>query len=149
MAELKTKVNDASVADFLGAIASAQVREDCQAIVGIMEAATNAKARMWGANIVGFGQYRYVYASGREGDWMLIGFAPRKQNITLYIMGGFDQYDELLAGLGKYTHAKSCLYIKRLSDIHLPTLKKLVRASVQHMIKKHAPAKRKSAKAAP
>jgi len=149
MAEPKTKVNDASVADFLGAIPDEQVRQDCQAIVDIMQAATNDKPRMWGTSIVGFGQYHAVYASGQEIDWMLIGFAPRKQNITLYIMSGFEQYDELLTTLGKYSCRKSCLYIKRLADIHLPTLKKLVIASVKHMIKTHSPAPRKRSKAAP
>jgi hypothetical protein len=92
---------------------------------------------MWGDSIVGFGKYHYVYPSGREGDWMLISFSPRKQNITLYIMSGFEQYEELLSTLGKYTRGKSCLYIKRLSDIHLPTLKKLIQASVDHMIRTH------------
>jgi hypothetical protein len=88
---------------------------------------------MWGTSIVGFGSYHYKYASGREADWMLTGFSPRKQNITLYIMAGFEQYHEMLARLGKHTCAKSCLYIKRLSDVHMPTLKQLVQASVQHM----------------
>jgi len=133
MAELKTKPNQASVADFLSAIHDEHIRQDCWAIVDIMQEATQAKPQMWGASIVGFGSYHYKYASGREADWMLIGFSPRKQNITLYIMAGFEQYDEMLARLGKHTHAKSCLYIKRLSDVHVPTLKQLVQASVQHM----------------
>jgi hypothetical protein len=98
-----------------------------------MQEATQSKPQMWGASIVGFGSYHYKYASGREADWMLTGFAPRKQNITLYIMAGFTQYDEMLARLGKYTTGKSCLYIKRLSDIDVPTLKQIVQASVQHM----------------
>ncbi len=87
---------------------------------------------MWGAGIVGFGEHRTFYADGRESNWPLIAFAPRKQNITLYIMDGFKQYDQLLAKLGRYSTGKCCLYIKRLSDVDLPTLKKLVRASVQH-----------------
>jgi hypothetical protein len=135
MAELKTRVTKASVPAFLKAIADDQIREDCHAIAKIMEAATGAKPRMWGPSIVGFGSYHYVYASGREGDWMLTGFSPRKKNITLYIMAGFDRYDDLLATLGTFTTAKSCLYIKRLSDVHVPTLKKLVTASVKHMKK--------------
>jgi hypothetical protein len=147
MAELKTKVNKAPVADFLNAIKDEQVRESCWAIVEIMEAATKAKPKMWGSNIVGFGSYHYVYASGREGDWMLTGFSPRKQNITLYLMGGFEQHDALMAKLGKYTTAKSCLYIKRLSDVHVPTLKKLVQASVKYMLKTYPPAPGKKAKA--
>jgi hypothetical protein len=140
MAEIKTKVNDASVADFLNAIPEAQVRQDCWTIVEIMEAATQAGPRMWGTNIVGFGEYQQVYANGKTAGWMLTGFAPRKQNITLYIMGGFAHYDDLLAKLGKHTHAKACLYIKRLSDVDLPTLRQIVDASVQYMKKINSPA---------
>jgi hypothetical protein len=139
MAELKTKRTDASVTDYLNKIENDQVRQDCWAILEIMQDATKAKPLMWGDSIVGFGTYHYVYASGREGDWPLIGFSPRKQNITLYIISGFEQYEELLVGLGKHTRAKSCLYIKRLSDIHLPTLKKLIQASVDHMIATYKP----------
>jgi hypothetical protein len=146
MAELKTKVNNASVADFLNAIDDEQVRQDCWVMVEIMEAATKAKPQMWGSTIVGFGSYHYVYASGRDGDWPLIGFSPRKQNITLYLMGGFEQHGELLAKLGKHSTAKACLYIKRLSDVHLPTLKKLVQASVKYMIKTYSPTPSKRAK---
>ena len=94
---------------------------------------------MWGAGIVGFGTYRCTYANGREADWMVTAFSPRKQNITLYLMGGFAGRDELMAALGKHSCGKSCLYIKRLSDVHLPTLKKLVRASVQHVKKTNPP----------
>ncbi len=140
MAELKTKVSDASVTDYLNAIEKEQVRQDCYVILELMQDATKAKPKMWGDSIVGFGAYHYVYASGREGDWPIIGFSPRKQNITLYIMAGFEQYQELLAGLGKHTTAKSCLYIKRLSDIDLPTLKKLIQASVDHMLATTKPA---------
>jgi hypothetical protein len=137
MAELKTKLTDASVTEYLNAIENDQVRQDCWVILEIMQDATKAKPKMWGDSIVGFGMYHYVYASGREGDWPLIGFSPRKQNITIYIMAGFEEYEELLARLGKHTRAKSCLYIKRLSDIHLPTLKKLIQTSVDHMIATH------------
>jgi hypothetical protein len=135
MAELKTKPTAASVESFLKAIQDEQVRNDCWTIVDIMQKATKAKPQMWGAGIVGFGSYHYKYASGREADWMLTGFSPRKQNITLYLMGGFDNHSELLAQLGKHSCAKSCLYIKRLSDVHLPTLRKLVKSSVQYMKK--------------
>jgi hypothetical protein len=138
MAEQKTKPTDVSVADYLNAIENDQVRQDCWAIVDIMQEATKAKAQMWGSSIIGFGKYHYVYASGREGDWMLIGFSPRKQNITLYLMGGFGQYENLLASLGKYTRGKGCLYIKRLSDIDLPTLEKLIQESVNYMISTYA-----------
>ena len=149
MAEPKTKRTNASVADFLDRIKDEGIRQDCWAVVDIMKAATKAEPRMWGTSIVGFGQYHYVYASGREADWPLTGFSPRKQNITLYIMSGFKQRDDLLAKLGKHDCGKVCLYIKRLSDIHLPTLRKLVRASVEHMKKTHAPSRRKRSQAAP
>lgn len=137
MAELKTKATNASVKAFLDAIPDEQKRKDCQAIVKIMESATNSKPEMWGASIVGFGRYHYKYESGREGDWMLIGFSPRKQNITLYIMAGFDDYDTLMARLGQYSCGKSCVYIKRLSDLHVPTLQTLVKQSVKHLRKKY------------
>jgi hypothetical protein len=135
MAEPTTKVNEASMADFLNAIPQAQVREDCWTIAEIMQAATDDKPKMWGTNIVGFGRHRTVYAKGKEADWMLIAFAPRKQNITLYGLIGFEGHEELLARLGKHSCGKGCLYIKRLSDIDLPTLKELVQASVQHKTK--------------
>ena len=135
MAELKTKLNDASVDDFLNAIKDEQVRQDCWALVDIMQKATKSKAQMWGTSIVGFGSYRYKYSSGREMDWMLTAFSPRKQNLTLYIWPGFEGYDELMAQLGKHTCGKACIYIKRLSDIHLPTLKKLINGSVRSVLK--------------
>jgi len=134
MAEPKTKPNELPVADFINAMPDAQVRQDCWTIVEIMQEATKAPAQMWGAAIVGFGRYRAVNASGKGNDWMLIGFSPRKQAITLYLMlGGVENSDELLARLGKHTRGKGCLYIKRLSDVNLPTLKELVRASVAYM----------------
>jgi hypothetical protein len=135
MAELKTKRNDASVDDFLNAIKDEQVRQDCWALVDIMQKATKSKAQMWGTSIVGFGSYRYKYSSGREMDWMLTAFSPRKQNLTLYIWPGFEGYDELMAQLGKHSCGKACIYIKRLSDIHLPTLKKLINGSVRSVLK--------------
>ena len=141
MAELKTKPKDTPVSDYLNAIENDQVRQDCWDILEIMKAATNSEPVMWGDSIVGFGVYHYVYASGREGDWPLTGFSPRKQNITLYLMAGFNQYDELLKNLGKHTTGKSCLYIKRLSDVHRPTLEKLIQESVTHMIKSKAAGK--------
>jgi hypothetical protein len=141
MAELKTKRNDASVDDYLNAIKNEQVRTDCRAIADIMQKATKAKPQMWGSAIVGFGSRRYKYSSGREIDWMLIGFSPRKQNITLYILSGFEGQDELMAQLGKHSCGKGCVYIKRLSDVHLPALKKLINGSVKHMLKSNPPDK--------
>ncbi|OFW37449.1 MAG: hypothetical protein A3J29_21055 [Acidobacteria bacterium RIFCSPLOWO2_12_FULL_67_14b] len=137
MAELKTQKTAASVSSFLNAIKDDQVRKDCKTIAGIMQKATKARPAMWGSSIVGFGTLNYTYASGREVEWMMTGFSPRKQNITLYIMAGFDKYDDLMAKLGTYSCGKSCLYIKRLSDVHVPTLTKLVESSVKHMRKRY------------
>jgi uncharacterized protein DUF1801 len=136
LAELKTKQTEESVEKFLNEINDAGRREDCYKVAKLMEEATGSKPKMWGESIVGFGSYHYKGASGREGDWPLIGFSPRKQNLTLYIMAGFDGYGELMKRLGKHSSAKSCLYIKRLDDIHLPTLKKLIRESVKMMKKR-------------
>ena len=133
MAELKTKENDQSVETFLAGIEDAQKQQDCRTLVAIMQEATGAAPRMWGDAIVGFGHYHYKYASGREGDWFLTGFSPRKQNLTLYIMAGFDHYDALLSKLGKHSIGKSCLYVKRLADVDMPVLTELVVESVAHM----------------
>ena len=133
MAELKTKPTDQSVESFLNSISDDQRREDCFTVLELMKRVTQTEPQMWGSSIVGFGSYHYKYASGREGDAILTGFSPRKQNLTLYIMAGFDQYDELLKKLGKHSVGKSCLYIKRLADVDLPTLEELVRGSVIHM----------------
>jgi hypothetical protein len=135
MAEAKTQRTKRSVTAFLNTISDAQKRQDAFAIVDIMRKATKAEPAMWGSSIVGFGLYRYKYASGREGEWPLTGFSPRKQNLTLYIMSGFEEYDELLKSLGKFKTGKACLYIKQLDDIDLPTLRKLIKQSVQHMKK--------------
>ena len=138
MAELKTKLNDASVDEFLDKVKDEAIRADCRSIVEMMKQATKAEPKMWGSSIIGFGTYRYKYASGREGDWMLIGLSPRAKNITLYIMSGFDKHDELLQKLGPHSASNgSCLYIKRLSDVHVPTLKKLIQASFKYMQKTH------------
>jgi Domain of unknown function (DU1801) len=142
MADLKTKRNDASVDDFLDAIKDEQVRKDCWAIADIMQKAAKDKPQMWGSSIVGFGSFRYKYGSGRENEWMLVAFSPRKQNITLYLWPGFEGYDDLMAQLGKHSSGKSCVYIKRLSDVHLPTLKKLIQGSVKHILKTFPPDKR-------
>ncbi|HAV76222.1 MAG TPA: DUF1801 domain-containing protein [Anaerolineae bacterium] len=133
MAELKTKVNDASVNKFIKSIKDEQVRDDCFQILDIMQKATKAEPKMWGTSIIGFGSYHYKYASGREGDWMLTGFSPRKQNITLYIMPGFQEYDSLMKNLGKHSTGKSCLYIKKLEDVDTKVLKELVAKSVKKM----------------
>ena len=135
MAELKTKVSDRSVDKFLNGITDERKRKDSLVICDLMAQATKARAEMWGPSIVGFGRYHYKYASGREGDWFLAGFSPRKQNLTLYIMSGFEGYADLMGKLGKHKTGKACLYIKTLDDVHIPTLKKLIQQSVKHMIK--------------
>jgi hypothetical protein len=98
---------------------------------------TGFEPAMWGDSIVGFGSYRYKYASGREGEWPLVGFSPRKQNLTLYIMSGFTRYDSLVENLGKYKSGKSCLYIKKLEDVDRVSLEELIRQSVAYMIETH------------
>lgn len=135
MAELKTKPTKESVSKFLRAIQDEATRKDCQLLTKIMKEATGAQPKMWGPSIVGFGTYHYVYASGREGDWFLTGFSPRKQNLTLYIMSGFDEYEDLLGRLGKHKKSVSCLYVRSLGDLDLSVLKRLIRASVRHMKK--------------
>src|SRR5512139_3729972 len=132
MAELKTQRNKRSVTAFLKTISDEQQRHDALTLVDIMRKATKAEPVMWGSSIVGFGTYRYKYASGREGEWPLTGLSPRKQNLTLYITSGFELYDELLKSLGKYRTGKACLYVKQLADVDLPTLRELIKQSVQH-----------------
>jgi hypothetical protein len=131
MAELKTVRTRASVDKFLKGIKDEKTRADCYKIREMMEKATKAKAKMWGTSIVGFGDHHYVYASGREGDWFLTGFSPRKQNLTLYSMGGFNQFPELMKQLGKHSTGKGCLYIKSLQDVDLKILQKLLTQSVK------------------
>ena len=134
MTELKTRVNARSVTKFLQGVTEEQRRKDCFTLVEIMEQAARAPARMWGTSIVGFGTYRYRYASGRQAEWPLTGFSPRKRDLTLYIVSGFDGCEDLLRLLGKHRRGKACLYTKRLDDLHLPTLKKLIRQSVKQLI---------------
>ena len=136
-AELKTKVNEASVTGFLNSIEDEQKRNDSSEIAQIMEQVTKEKPKMWGSSIVGFGSYHYKYESGREGDAPIIGFSPRKQNLTLYIPGGLEQYQGLMNKLGKHSAGKGCLYINRLSDINVDVLKELI-AESQKVARKHA-----------
>ena len=133
MAEPKTKPTKASVKEFLNQIPDKERREDCFAVAKIMEEITGDKPKMWGPSIVGFGTWHYKYASGREGDWPVTGFSPRKKDLTLYLMMGFNKHTELMQKLGKHSTGKSCLYIKRLSDIHVPTLKKLIKTSIKDL----------------
>jgi hypothetical protein len=138
VAELKTKKTDASVQAFLDAVEHPARREDSYAILEMMREITGAEPAMWGASIVGFDTYHYRYASGQEGEWPVVGFSPRKRYLTLYIMSGFDAYDDLLSQLGKYKTGKACLYINKLADVDQETLRELIRQSVDHVRATHA-----------
>lgn len=135
MADLKTQPTTASVDDFLNAIADQGRRRDCLTVARIMKNVTGAEPQMWGPSIVGFGSYHYKYDSGREGDWFLTGFAPRKQALTLYIMAGFSRYAALMKKLGKHKKGKSCLYVQKLADLDLAILRELIEQSVEHLRK--------------
>ena len=138
MAELKTKRNEGDVEAFLNSVPDEKKRQDSFTVLELMKKVTGKQPEMWGDSIVGFGSYHYKYASGREGDWFVTGFSPRKQNLTLYIMAGFDNYDQLLEKLGKYKTGKSCLYIKKIEDIDTDVLMELVRQSVEYMERPNA-----------
>ena len=133
MAENKTKPGKASVAQFLNAIDNDRRRSDAKAVAAMMRKATGKRARLWGTSIVGYGSYHYKYDSGREGDWALVGFSPRKQNLAIYIMPGFGQFDALMKRLGKYKTGKSCLYINKLDDVDQDVLQQLIERSVKVM----------------
>jgi hypothetical protein len=134
MAEAKTKPTKLSVDRFIKSQPDEQVRKDCAVISKLMSEATGGEPKMWGTSIVGFGTYHYKYATGREGDMPIVGFSPRKQNLTLYVLWyGFEEQADLLKKLGKHTTGKWCLYIKRLSDVDLPTLKKIIKVSVKRL----------------
>ncbi len=131
MAELKTKKNDGDVEAFIDGI-DPKKQDDCRTILAMMKDITGEEPAMWGESIIGFGSYHFKYASGREGDWMLTGFSPRKQNFSLYIMAGFDQYEPLMEQLGKHKTGKSCLYINKLADIDQDILRELITRSIAH-----------------
>lgn len=133
MAELKTQKNDGDVNAFLNGVEHDKRRTDSFKVLALMEEVTGEKPKMWGDSIIGFGSYHYKYASGREADWFLTGFSPRKQSLTLYIMSGFDEYDALMAKLGKFKTGKSCLYINKLEDVDEAVLRELVQKSAKHM----------------
>lgn len=141
MAEQKTKPTAQAVESFLDKIESEQVRDDCAVLIKIMKKATGAPPKMWGPSIIGFGQYHYTYDSGHEGDSCLVGFSPRKANISLYVMGS-DKRERLLEKLGKHKAAKGCVYIKKLEDVNLTVLEELVKSSVEALRKKY-PAQKK------
>lgn len=131
MAELKTIPTKISVDKFLKGITDEKKRADCYQILKMMERATKSKPKMWGTSIIGFGDAHYVYESGREGDWFITGFSPRKQNLTLYMMGGFHPFEDLMKKLGKHSTGKGCLYINKMEDVDVKVLKELITKSVK------------------
>ena len=133
MAELKTRPTGASVSEFIAGIPDEARRRDCRTVMSIMRQATGSRPKMWGTSIVGYGSYRYRYQSGREGDWFLVGFSPRKRDLTLYLMSGHARFPELMVRLGRYKTGKACLYFRKLEDVDLKVLEQLVRASVEHL----------------
>lgn len=138
MATLKTRPSDASVEAFLDSVDNEDRRKDARRVLAIMGRVTGEPARMWGTRIVGFGNYHYRYASGREGDWPITGLSPGKRNLSLYIMPGFDNYGEMLSRLGKHRTGKSCLYVNRLRDVDLNVLEEIIRQSVADMRRRYA-----------
>lgn len=133
MAELKTKKTDNNPKAFIAHVEHETRRKDAEIIYELMSRITGDSGCMWGSSIIGFGHYRYKYASGREGDWFLTGFSPRKTSLSLYIMTGFDHYSDLLSRLGKYKTGKGCLYINKLADVDMEVLEELISASVSYL----------------
>ena len=131
MAELKTKVTKKSVAGFIAALRDPGQRRDSRTLLQMFKQATKKRPRMWGSSIVGFGDYRYKYGSGREGDWFVAGFSPRKQALTLYCILGFKRETALMRRLGKYKTGMGCLYIRRLDDVDTGVLKRLIQRAVR------------------
>jgi hypothetical protein len=138
MAELKTQVNDASVIDFINSVEIEQRRMDSLELLRIFAEETGEQPKMWGDSIVGYGKYHYEsQRSAQKGDWMMTGFSPRKQYISIYIIPGFTQYDDIMSDLGKFKTSVSCLYVKKLSDIDETKLRKLIKAAFDHMKSKY------------
>ena len=135
MAELKTKINNASVEKFLNSIKEEQKRKDAFAILEIMKQVTGEEPKMWGSSIIGFGQYHYKYASGQEGDWPITGFSPRKLNMTFYFCGGLHLLRDTIKGLGKFKTGKGCLYFKKLEDIDIRVLKQMMKQNNKNLKK--------------
>ncbi len=137
MAVNKTQKTRASVSEFVKSIENPKMRADAKKVGSMMRRVTGKRAKMWGSSIVGYGTYHYKYDSGREGDFMLTGYSPRKQALTVYIMPGFSKFGPLMKRLGKYKTGKSCLYIKRLDDVDEKVLEQLIDRSVKHMRQKY------------
>lgn len=134
MSENKTVPTSADVEEFLNNVEHPTRQADGRVLLKMMQEITGKAPKMWGPTIIGFGQYHYIYESGREGDAMVTGFSPRKARLSLYIMDGFQEYDALLGKLGKYKVGKSCLYINKLADVDLDILRQLIKLSVDHMV---------------
>ena len=137
MSDLKTRPTDASVEAFLDAVDDERRRSDARVVAGMMAEVTGSTGIMWGSSIVGFGTYHYRYASGREGTFFETGFSPRKRALTLYVMAGFSEYEDLLGRLGRHTTGKSCLYVRRLADVDLDVLRDLLARSVDYVRAKY------------
>lgn len=135
MSELKTKPGKKSVKRFLNALGNEKRKQDAYVLLDLLQELSGKPAVLWGDSIVGFGSYHYKYATGREGDWPITGFSPRKQNLSIYVMLGFSRYQALMDKLGKYKTGKSCLYVNKLEDIDMAILKKLLKRSVADMRK--------------
>jgi hypothetical protein len=136
MSTLKTTENESSVRDFIESVQDQAKKEDSYTLLELFKKVTDEEPKMWGKSIVGFGKYHYKSErSKQEGDWMLTGFSPRKQNLTLYLISGFEKYTDLLAKLGKYKTSVGCLYINKLSDVDLEVLKKLIKENFEEMKK--------------
>ena len=135
MADLKTKENDESVDEFIGSVSDEQKRVDSKELIKIFEETTGDPAKMWGSSIIGFGNHHYKYKSGREGDWMVAGFSPRKDSLTIYFMDGYESSGQkkLLEKLGAHKTGKSCLYIKRLEDVDMSVLRQMIINSVENV----------------
>lgn len=137
MAQNKTRQTENPVEDFINSVGNEQKRKDSWDMIGMMKAATGHEPKMWGSSLVGFGRYHYKYQSGREGDFFLTGFSPRKTAFTVYIMPGFTPYADLLEKLGPYKTGKSCLYLKKLDVVDREVLQKLINQSVKDMRSKY------------
>jgi len=133
MAENKTKPTDVSIDEFIASVENDRRRDDAMTVCKLMKEVTGEEPVMWGPTMVGFGTYHYKYASGREGDWFLAGFAPRKANLVVYIQGGFKKHDALMKKLGKYKTGSGCLYINKLADVEMEVLRELVSRSVEYV----------------
>ena len=137
MAENKTQTTDVDPSAFIATVENPTRRADAETMIDLMSRVTGCEAKMWGPSIIGFGRYRYRYDSGRTGEFMLTGFSPRKANLVIYTIPGYEEMDEKLVELGKHRLGKSCLYINKLADVDQETLRELVRRSVEHVRATH------------